>query len=71
VIGEIAIGGVYVPALLLLGAIALLLTGLASRLLVLVGAYRLVAYRPLADIALFVLILGCLVFVTAPAGAPI
>jgi hypothetical protein len=69
VTGEIDLGGVYVPALLLLGVVALILTGLVSRLLNLIGAYRIVAYRPLADLALFVLILGTLVFLTQPSGA--
>lgn len=67
-IGDLAFGGVYFPALLLLGVIALILSWLLTRLLNLVGGYRLVAYRPLADLALFVLILGLLVFVTAPKG---
>jgi hypothetical protein len=66
--GEISIGGVFVPALLMLAFAALLLTALLSRLLSLAGAYRAVAYRPLVDVALFVLILGLLVFVSAPAG---
>jgi hypothetical protein len=69
-IGEISLAGVYVPALLLLGALALLLTGIASRFLGLVGAYRIVLYRPLADIALFVLILGVLVWISARPGSP-
>ncbi|MBV9843170.1 MAG: DUF1656 domain-containing protein [Sphingomonadaceae bacterium] len=69
-IGEISIGGVYMPSLLLLGVVALLLTGIAARLLNLIGAYRLVFYRPLADVALFVLILGALVWCSAPHGSP-
>jgi hypothetical protein len=60
-IGEVSIGGVYFPPLLLIGTIALILTGAASWMLNLAGLYRLVAYRPLADIALFVLLLGALV----------
>ena len=67
-IGEISIGGVYVPAMLLLALAALILTGLLSRLLTLVNAYRAVEYRPLVDIALFVLILGLLVFLTTSMG---
>lgn len=66
--GEVSIAGVYVPALLLLGCAALVLTGLATWLLNLVGGYRLVLYRPIADVALFVLILGGLVLATMPAG---
>jgi hypothetical protein len=35
----------------------------------LVGGYRFVAYRPLADLALFVIILGMLSFLTSRPGA--
>lgn len=66
--GEISIGGVYVPALLLLAAIALVATGLLSRLFSLIGVYRLVAYRPLIDICLFTFLLGLLVLFTSPLG---
>jgi hypothetical protein len=67
-IGEVSIGGVYVPALLILAFAALVLTGLLARLLLLISAYRLVAYRPLVDLALFILILGLLAFLTTPLG---
>ncbi len=67
-IGEVVLGGVYVPALLVLGTAALALTGAVTWLLNLAGGYRLVVYRPLADIAIFVLILGALVALTAPAA---
>lgn len=59
-IGEISIGGVFLPALLVLGMVSLVILGLLSRLLALLGAYRVVAYRPLVDVALFLLILGLL-----------
>ena len=65
-VGEVSIGGVYVPALLLLAAAALVLTGSIARLLALLGVYRLLAYRPLVDGALFVLLLGLLTFLTMP-----
>jgi hypothetical protein len=68
-IGDVVVGGVYFPALLLLGALALVLTGVLTRLINLVGGYRLVAYRPVADLALFVLILGLLTFFTARPGS--
>ncbi|WBO22980.1 DUF1656 domain-containing protein [Sphingomonas abietis] len=67
-IGEISIGGVFVPPLLLLGALALLLAGILSRLFQIIGVYRYVAYRPLVDCALFVLLLGLLVVLSAPFG---
>lgn len=57
---EISIGGVAMPGLLVLGFIALLLTGLSSRLLTSLGVYWLFAHRPLADLSFFVLWLGLL-----------
>jgi hypothetical protein len=63
-IGEISIGGVYIPALLLLVLVAVGLVALLSRLFVMVGLYRFVAYRPLADIALFLLLLAAVVWMT-------
>lgn len=57
---EISIGGVAMPGLLVLGFIALLLTGLSSRLLTGLGIYWLFAHRPLADLSLFFLWLGLL-----------
>ena len=56
--GEISIGGVFLPSILLLAVAAVLLTGLATRLLAFAGFYRVVTYRPLVDLALFILILG-------------
>jgi hypothetical protein len=63
-IGEVSIGGVYIPTLLLLVCAAVVLTGLLSRFLSLVGFYRLVAYRPVTDIALFLLLLAAIVWLT-------
>lgn len=65
-IGEISIQGVYVPSLLLLVAAAAILTLLLSRVLAVTGAYRYVTTRPIVDVALFVLLLGLLVLLTAP-----
>jgi hypothetical protein len=67
-IGEISIGGVYIPSLLLLVCAAVVLTALLSRLLSGVGFYRLVAYRPLADFALFLLLLAAVAWLTARWG---
>lgn len=67
-IGEVSIQGVYVPALLLLVTAAAILTLLVSRVLAVTGAYRYVTTRPIVDIALFVLLLGLLVLLTAPPG---
>lgn len=69
-IGEISIGGVYIPSLLLLVFAAVLLTALLSRFLSAVGFYRLVAYRPLTDIAFFLLLLAAIAWLTARWGLP-
>jgi len=63
-IGEISIGGVYVPALLLFVIAAVIISVLASQLLSIVGFYRVVAYRPLTDLALFLLMLAVIVWLT-------
>jgi hypothetical protein len=67
-IGEVSLFGVYVPALLLVALVALVLTGLLTRLLQFAGFYRLIAYRPLIDLCLFVMILGLLAVFTEPLG---
>lgn len=67
-IGEVSIGGVFFPPLLLLAFGMLALTGIISRLLQISGFYRYVAYRPLVDISIFILLLGLAVLVTAPLG---
>jgi hypothetical protein len=68
VTGEIAIDGVFVPTLLVLGVIAMLLTMLLARLLNAFGLYRFVAYRALVDLCLFVLLLGLLAWATPSIG---
>lgn len=60
--GEIALGGVFVPTLLLLGLLALILNWGVTRLIGAFGLYRFVAYRAAVDLSLFVLILGLLSF---------
>jgi hypothetical protein len=66
--GEIALGGVYLPSLLVLAVGAAVVTGILTRILSHLGAYRLVTYRPLVDLALFVVVLGLLSLLTAPSG---
>lgn len=56
--GEIAIYGVFVPTLLVLGIAASLVTMALMRLLNGIGFYRFVAYRALVDLCLFILVLG-------------
>jgi hypothetical protein len=67
-IGEISVDGVYIPVLLVFVCAAVLLAGLLSRLLSLIGFYRLVAYRPVTDIALFFLVLAAIVWFTERLG---
>jgi len=66
---DLILGGVYMPALLGLGVVALIVTGLLSRLINLTGGYRLVVYRPLVDVALFILVLGLFVLIASREGA--
>jgi hypothetical protein len=66
--GEISIGGVYIPSLLLLVLVAVVLVMLLSRFLVVVGFYRFVVYRPLADIAFFLLLLAAMAWITGRWG---
>jgi len=67
VIGEFDIYGVYVPALAVYAAIALLLQIAIIRLLDARGFYRLVWHRALFDLAIYVTVLG----VVTAAGASI
>ncbi|HEJ9149619.1 TPA: DUF1656 domain-containing protein [Serratia marcescens] len=57
-IGEINIDGVFISPLLLCLVIAFFVRMVLSSLLSAVGAYRLVAQRPLFDTALFLLLAG-------------
>lgn len=63
--GELYIAGVFFPTLLLLGAIAMVLTIGVIRVVSALGLYRFVAYRPAVDLCFFVLVYG-LVAVVAP-----
>ena len=58
--GEVALGGIFLPTLVLLAGAALVLTAVATRLVGAFGLYRFVAYRALVDLCLFVLILASL-----------
>ena len=64
--GEVSIAGVYMPGLLVLAIVALVVTGVLTRLFGVVGVYRLIAYRPLVDVALYVIVLGGLVLLFVP-----
>ncbi|MGN6376634.1 MAG: DUF1656 domain-containing protein [Sphingomonas sp.] len=67
--GEIAIAGVFIPSLLLLGIAAFVLLLPIRFLLDRIGFYRVIGSRPIADLALLVLVLGLLVFFTHDRGS--
>lgn len=62
-IGEIAIGAVFVPTLLVVALLALLLTALLVRVASKAGLYRFVAYGALVDVCLFIFVLAALAVV--------
>ncbi|MEV4935629.1 DUF1656 domain-containing protein [Sphingobium sp. LSP13-1-1.1] len=66
--GEIALGGVYVPTLLLLALAALILSWGVTRLIGAVGLYRFLAYRAAVDLSIFVLMLGALAILVPALG---
>jgi Protein of unknown function (DUF1656) len=53
---EVSLNGVFVPALLLWGGVAFLLSSFISRILGRTGFYALVWHRALFDFALFVIL---------------
>jgi len=61
--GEFDLFGVYLPPLLPAGLFAWLVTALLIRGLNRLGFYRFVWHRPLANVAIFVIVLGVTVFV--------
>lgn len=67
-IGEISLGGVYVPTLLLIALAALFLSSLFIGLLGRIGAYRFLAYKALVDLAIVVLTFGALFLIAIATG---
>ena len=64
-IGEFDIYGVLIPALLVWLVAAYILYAVVRAALSAAGAYRFIWHRPLFDIALYVILLGAVVFVAA------
>ena len=64
--GELDIYGVFVPSLAAWMLIAFLLSAALRRVLARCGFYRIVWHRPLFDLALFVVLLGCVVRLAQP-----
>ncbi|MFN4011344.1 MAG: DUF1656 domain-containing protein [Pannonibacter sp.] len=58
---DLNLGGVLIPGLLVLAFVALVATIAVIRLLSVAGIYRLFAYRPLVELAIFAIICGLLV----------
>ncbi len=58
-IGEIDFYGVLLPPLLVWLGVALALSALVRLVLARTGFYRLVWHRPLFDLALLVILIGC------------
>jgi hypothetical protein len=58
--GEVAIGGVFVPTLLILAVMAILIAAGLLRIVNAFGLHRFFAYRALVDLAIVVLVLGSL-----------
>jgi hypothetical protein len=60
--GEFDLFGIYLPPLMLAGLLAWPVTWLLFRALNRFGFYRFVWHRPMVNLALFVLVLGGIVF---------
>lgn len=61
---ELNLYGVFVPALFLWMLVALCILAVLRRALVRGNAYALIWHRPLFDLALYVIILGVVVFLS-------
>jgi len=63
-VGEVSIGGVYVPVLLVLAVLSLLATPCVVGLLDRLQFFRFVVFRTLVDICVFILLLGSFGFLS-------
>ncbi|OZI61089.1 DUF1656 domain-containing protein [Bordetella genomosp. 11] len=63
-IGEVSLYGIYMPWLLILAILTLGLSWFVRRLLALTGVYRLVWHPALFDLALYVLLLYGVVWIS-------
>jgi hypothetical protein len=68
--GEVDLAGVFVTPLLLWLLAALPVAAVLRRLLRRLGVYRLVWHRPLFDVALLVVVIGGLAFLSAGGMRP-
>ncbi len=65
---ELDLFGVFVPGLLCCGLVAFVLNAGLRRVLAYAGIYRFVWHRALFDLALFIIVLGAVVWLTAAVG---
>jgi hypothetical protein len=65
---ELDLFGVFVPGLLCCGVIAFILNTLLRHTLARSGFYRIVWHRSLFDLAMFIIVLGAVVWLTAAMG---
>jgi hypothetical protein len=65
---ELDLFGVFVPGLLCCGVIAFILNTLLRRILGRGRFYRIVWHRSLFDLAMFIMVLGAVVWLTAAMG---
>jgi hypothetical protein len=64
--GELDVYGIFLPSLAAWMLLAFLLSLVLRRVLGQIGFYRLVWHRPLFDLALYVVLLGCVVSAMLP-----
>ena len=64
--GELDIYGVFVPSLAAWMLIAFFLSAVLRRVFARCGLYRIVWHRPLFDLALYVILLGCVARLAQP-----
>ncbi len=65
---ELDLFGIFIPGLLCCGLAAFMLNVVLRRTLERAGFYRLVWHRALFDLAMFVMVLGVIVWLTAAVG---
>lgn len=65
-ISELSLYGVYLPAILVWSAVAVLATTVLRAILRRIGFYRLVWHPALFDVAIFVILLGGVVALATP-----
>ncbi|PJR92455.1 hypothetical protein CN878_22490 [Ochrobactrum sp. 695/2009] len=67
-IADLNFAGVLIPALVVFSFLALVATLAMMRILNTTGVFRLFAYRPLVELAIFVIVYGLLMQVLSPIG---